>query len=233
MGGYSAFSYKAGTSFVHRMKAWKKILFIPVFNILIFSLDLRVAAIFILLQFVLFFCLRFTLREQLADLVPVLWYGIFLYLLGILGGTFARYGQELEQNPDFLASLWESCIATVYDRKTHSLVLKFLACNQSASLMFKTSTSLELKEGIESIEIAIRRFLPVKKEPSFSMVISMFINFIPAVFKIWSQLKRAWLARNGRVTVTMYLVLFPVLFSVGLKYASDTARAILSRSSRF
>ncbi len=228
MGGYSAFSYKAGNSFVHGMKAWKKILFIPAFNILVFSLDLRVAAVFILLQFVLFFCLKFTVREQFADLVPVVWYGIFLYMLGIAGIFFSTL--NMADGEGCLEVLRHAVRVTMSDRKTHSLVLKFFACNQSASLMFKTSTSLQLKEGIEGIELAVRRFLPVKKEPSFSMVISMFINFIPAVFKMWNQLKRAWLARNGRNSVRMYFVLFPVLFSVGLKYASDTARAILNRS---
>ena len=95
--------------------------------------------------------------------------------------------------------------------------------------MFKTSTSLELREGIEKIELFIRKFLPCKKESKFATVVSMFINFIPAVFKMWAQLKRAWFARGGKVSLKMYLALFPVLFSLGLKYSMDTAKAILIR----
>ncbi len=95
--------------------------------------------------------------------------------------------------------------------------------------MFKTSTSLELREGIETIELKIRKVLPCSKKPRFAIVVSMFINFIPAVFKIWNQLKRAWFARGGKYNLRMFLALFPVLFSIGLKYAFDTTKAVLIR----
>ena len=68
MANYSAFSYKAGKSFVHKLPSQVKILFIPLFNIAIFSLDWHIAASFILIQFILFCFLRFTLKEQLTDL---------------------------------------------------------------------------------------------------------------------------------------------------------------------
>ncbi len=230
MNNYSAFSYKAGSSFVHKTPAWEKLLFIPLFNILVFSLDYRVSIIFIILQFILLFCLKFSLKEQITDLTPVLWYAVFLYILGIISGTYFEFTKS--QEAVFFSSLRQALTDVLNDEKTHAHVIKFLACNQSASLLFKTSTSLQLKEGIEIIELFIRRFLPVKKDPSFSIVISMFINFIPAVFKIWNQLKRAWIARNGKNSLKMYLVLFPILFSVGLKYAADTTKAVLNRSNR-
>ncbi len=224
MNNYSAFSYKAGHSVFHRMSAWCKILLIPVFNIAVFSLNWKFAAVFVGIQFITFFCLRFTLKEQLTDLTPVLWYGIFMYLIDLISGTYIGFA-ELGLADSFLSAL-KKCL---YDEKTFSTIVKFFACNQSAALMFKTSTSLELREGIETIELKIRKVLPCSKKPRFAIVVSMFINFIPAVFKIWNQLKRAWFARGGKYNLRMFLALFPVLFSIGLKYAFDTTKAVLIR----
>ena len=249
MANYSAFSYKPGKTFVHRLPSQLKILFIPIFNIIIFSLDWHVAAAFILIQFILFCFLKFTLKEQLTDLTPVIWYAIFMYLIGFCseiyinltsGSLFANGFLETMQDikpADLLSSILQAVKTTFSDEKTLNFVVKFCACNQSASLMFKTSTSLELKQGIESIEIKIRKFLSFRWktkndseiEPKFSVVISMFINFLPAVFKIWNQLKKSWKARNGKTSLRMYLVLLPVLFSVGLKYAANSAKAVCIR----
>ena len=57
----------------------------------------------------------------------------------------------------------------------------------------------------------------------------MFLNFIPMVTKIWTQAQKAWFARGGKKSIKMYLSLLPVLFSVGMKKAWNTARAIESR----
>lgn len=225
MCSYSAFSYKAGRSFFHRLPAWIKIIFIPSFNIAVFSLNWRFGAVFVVLQFVLFCFLHFTLREQTADMSPVLWYGVFLYFINLLSGTYINYAHA-GLTGGFVMAV-KDCL---HDEGTFSTVIKFWACNQSASLMFKTSTSLELREGIEKIESAIRRFLPCKKETRFASLVSMFINFIPAVFKLWNELKRAWFVRGGKHSFRMYFSLFPVLFSVGLKYASDTTKAVLIRN---
>ena len=58
---------------------------------------------------------------------------------------------------------------------------------------------------------------------------ALLVNFIPAVFALWQQLSRAWLARGGKRSLRMVLVIIPVLFFVGLKYAADTTKAVLNR----
>ena len=50
------------------------------------------------------------------------------------------------------------------------------------------------------------------------------------VTKIWAQAQRAWFARGGKKSIKMYLTLLPVLFSVGMKKAWNTSRAIEVRS---
>ena len=213
-----AFSYKAGKSFLHHMPCKYKVVFIPLFNIAIFSLPWYVAALAILIQGILFFALRFTVKEQITDFMPVIFYALFIYLINIF--------------TSFDGSVLSTIKKGLGDQKTAVLVLRFFACVQSASLMFKTSTCFQIREGIEEIEIFIRRFLPCKKEAKFALSISLFINFIPTVFKLWNQLKKAWLVRGGKNNPKMYLVLIPALFSLGLKHSYNTSRAISIRQAQ-
>ncbi|MBQ3670319.1 MAG: hypothetical protein II921_02435 [Treponema sp.] len=222
------FSYKHGTSFVHKIPAWAKVLFIPLFNIIVFSFGWKVSVSCVLAQIALCFFLRFSPKEQLKDLTPVIFYAVCLYTLNIITQATASLiisKNDISSIPVLLSILKGS----FNDRETAGLLVKFTACVQSASILFKTSTSLQLREGIEKIECAVRRFLPCKKEALFAETISSFINFIPAVFKIWNQLCRAWIVRSGKKRLSMYLILLPVLFSECLKYALNASRAITNR----
>lgn len=207
-------SYKAGVSFLHKCPAWIKILFIPVMNILFLCLPIYFALGLIAVQFVIACVLRFTLREQLADLKPVLWYAAFVVLMDVLmcGGSGKFNFVEVFS--------WDNQKETVF------LLVKIFSVLQSASLVFKTSTSLEMREGIWTIEKAVRKFLHLKEKNIVTDTVSMFLNFIPMVSKIWEQSVRAWVARGGKKGVKMYLKLLPVLFFVGMKKAYNAARAM-------
>ena len=209
---YSAFQYKYGNSFLHRCPAWIKILIIPALNILFFCLPPYFAAGLIVFQTILAFCLHFTFREQLADLRAVLYYACLLVFVKIVAFLFSG---------DF--SNWRLWIAG--EKSTLFMLLKLFCVMQSASLVFKTSTSLEIREGVGTIEYAICRKRVITDG------IFLFVSFIPAVSKIWQQSKRAWKARGGKGGVKMYIVLLPVLFSVGMKEAYNKARAVCIRRS--
>ena len=199
---------------MHKCPAWIKILFIPVMNILFLCLPIYFALGLIAVQFVIACVLRFTLREQLADLKPVLWYAAFVVLMDVLmcGGSGKFNFVEVFS--------WDNQKETVF------LLVKIFSVLQSASLVFKTSTSLEMREGIWTIEKAVRKFLHLKEKNIVTDTVSMFLNFIPMVSKIWEQSVRAWVARGGKKGVKMYLKLLPVLFFVGMKKAYNAARAM-------
>jgi len=208
---YSLFSYKKGSSFLHRCPAWCKILFIPVINILFLCLPPLFSIVLIGLQIILAFSLHFTVKEQLTDLKPVIYYAMLLVFVQLV--TWLGMGAGLEALKERFS--WES------ERETVWLLVKIFAVMQSASLVFKTSTSLELREGVGKI---------FGQKSVITNAISMFLNFIPMVGKIWDQSKRAWIARGGKQGVKMYLVLLPVLFSVGMKKAYNAARAVSIRT---
>ena len=194
MGVNTSFCYKQGNSFLHKCPAWIKILFIPVISILVFKLPAPVSAGLFAAQVILSFCLHFTLKEQLYDLRAVLYYAVILFFIKLAGAIFFK-------SYDFLPSL--------------IMLLKLLCVMQTASIVFKTSTSLQLREAFG-------------KNP-VSQALALFICFIPLVSKNWELTKRAWIARGGKKSLRMLVVLLPVLFSVGMKQAYNSARALSIR----
>lgn len=213
---YTSFSYKQGSSFLHRCPAWIKICLIPFVSISVFYLPPFFAIGLLVLQSLVAFFLRFTLREQLADLKAVLYYGLFVIFAKLIGvfATSEKF-QIIELLKNFITS----------EKETWLLLLKLLCVMQSASLIFKTSTSLQIRGGLEKIEKAIRR----KDKAPLAQTLSIFICFIPQVSKNWEQAVRAWKARGGKKSIRMLLVLLPVFFSVGMKQAYNSARAISIR----
>ncbi len=208
---YSFFSYKKGNSFLHKCPSWIKIIFIPFINILFFCFPPEFSFILIILQIFLAFCLKFSVREQIEDLKPIFFYAILLLFFQIFLCFFSD---------DFLTNLklqfnWKQQKETIF------LLLKLFSIMQTSSLVFKTSTSLELREGISKI---------FGQKSVFTNAISMFLNFIPMISKIWQQSKLAWKIRGGKHGIKMYFVLLPILFSVGMKKAYNLAKAVQIRN---
>ncbi len=214
---HSLFRYKAGNSALHRLPAWIKILIVPALNLIFFFLPVPVIAGCIFLQCVAARAAGFSFKEQLEDMRPLLYYAVLLYCTQFLTLSFS-------------AGALSGFKAAVTNPTTLIMLGKLFCIIQSASLMFKTSTSLEIREGIGTIESAIRRYLPCSKKNSFTNTLSLFVCFIPMVHTIWEQTKRAWIARHGKQSIKMYATLIPVLFSVGMKKAYNSAKAILARS---
>ena len=194
----TAFSYKAGTSIIHRCPAWIKILLLPVLSVVFFKLPVTACAVFLAAILLLQLVLKFTLREIFSDVKLVLYYAIILIIFR---------GKELIP-----------------------MLLSLLCMLQLASLIFRTSSSLQLREGFETIELTIRKVLHLKPVAPVANALALFTSFIPLVAKNWSQCKRAWKARGGKNSIKMYVVLLPVFFSVGMKQAWSTARAVSARA---
>ena len=230
-----AFSYKAGSTFVHKIPPVVKILLIPSINILIFSLPFEFSLGFLIFQAALAFVLHFTLREQLRDLRPVLYYAVILYATSFIAQFCTAFFARAEEAGEWGTALtWQealksSFIITCSNTETCKMLVKLFCVMQSASILFKTSTTLQIREGIGTIESAIRRILPVSKKNTFTDTIALFICFIPMVYKNWELSKRAWFARGGKSGIKMMKSIFPVFFSVGIKQAYNAARAVAIR----
>ena len=223
----TAFSYKAGNSIIHRCPAWIKILLIPALSIAIFKLPPLFSVILVIAQLVLAGLLRFTIREQLRDFRAVLYYALFLLfarLISVMAGL-VQAGGRLSIS-DFLL-----------EKESLIMLLKLFCLMQTASILFRTSTTLQLREGLEKMELTLRRPFTSRQRQTnaptpVAQTLALFLCFIPQVSKIWQQTVRAWKARGGRTSLRMYTSLLPVLFSVGMKQAYNSARAITIRTVR-
>ena len=212
----SLFNYKIGNTFLHRCPVWCKLLFIPVISILVFCLPPQICLALIIVQLLLALSLRFSLLEIISDLRPVFFYFFILLIVEIFSVIF-------EILPFFVSSDLNSIKISLINhfswelqKNTVFMLMKILCLFQTTSLMFKTSTQLQIKECFENI-----KFLS-----GFALVLSMFINFIPMTSKMWKQIQKAWIVRGGKKGIKMYVTLLPVLFSVGMKKAWNMSRAI-------
>lgn len=232
----TAFSYKQGSSFLHRCPAWVKILLLPLISLSIFYLPPYFALALIALQTLVSFLLHFTVREQTRDLKAVFYYAVFLILVKIIGSLAAAISDGTLSAFE-LAAFPQTVLAfLISEKETWLLLLKLFCIIQTASLIFKTSTSLQIREGLEAMELAVRKcfhFKPLvdgRPNAPVAQAVSLFICFIPQVSKNWQQAERAWKARGGKKSPHMFIVLLPVFFSVGMKQAYNSARAISART---
>ncbi len=214
---YSLFSYKPGNSWLHCCPAWIKILLIPILNIVFFNLPFYFSAGLIVVQLGIACSLHFTIGEQMEDCKPVAYYAVLLYATRFIGLAVSY-------------KIPRAAVLCFSDITVAIMLIKLLCIMQSASLIFKTSTSLEIREGIGTIETCVRSILPVSKKNTATDTVALFVCFIPMVHAIWMESKRAWHARHGRQSIKMYATLLPLLFSVGMKKAYNSAKAIAARS---
>jgi biotin transport system permease protein/energy-coupling factor transport system permease protein len=165
----------------------------------------------------------------------VIYYAILLVIAKIIGSLAQAISSSTLYWPDFYQFVFIARSFFIAEKETWLLLLKLFCVMPSASLVFKTSTSLQLREGLEKIELTIRKFLHLKTKKTgaqkapVAQTLSIFICFIPQVSKNWQQSTRAWKARGGKKSLRMLVVLLPVFFSVGMKQAYNSARAISIR----
>ena len=220
------FTYKSGNSLLHKTPAWVKLIIIPFLNIVVFLTPWQAVLTLVILQFIAGFLLAFSFKEQVSDVKPVIFYAVILFSFRFITMGVQEFAVSKLIDLNFIKNLF---IKTFDDKEILMLLLKLFCVMQGASLLFRTSTSLQLREGLASIEHSIRKVLPVSKKNKISNTVSMFVCFIPMVNELWLQSKKAWFARGGKRGIKMYKNLLTVIFSVGMKKAYNTARAVAIR----
>ncbi len=104
-----------------------------------------------------------------------------------------------------------------------------------AQLIFESTSSLQIKDALESIQNIIAAVLPPVKKLNPALVISLAINFIPMVFATWNRVNLACRARTSTRhglagTVKNAFTQLSALFSCLLHQAETTRMALLNRS---
>ena len=211
----SLFSYKYGNTFLHRTPAWCKLIFIPVVSIFIFCFPPYVCIGLIFVQLLLALFLRFSFSEILNDLRPVFYYALILLFVKILSVGSQLIMLLFNSEPFSIKTFLLSNFSWETEKPTVILLMKIFCLMQTTSIMFKTTTALQIRECFKSFD-----------------ALSMFISFIPITSRLWTQTKKAWFARGGKKGIKMYIFLLPVLFSTGMKKAWNMARAVQVRTTQ-
>lgn len=173
------FSYRQGTSILHKMPALFKIPLLFILNALVFFLP---AAYCVSYALVCTVCARyagFSFKQQLYDLKPVAGYALLLLCAHALS--------EALGTPGDIGDLG-------------AFVLKLICAVQTTSLFFNTTTSLELKQALEKI-------LPKTAAISFTLFL-VFIPLLFSVWAQAQRAWKARAGKNGIKKLFVLLPVF-------------------------
>jgi biotin transport system permease protein/energy-coupling factor transport system permease protein len=221
------FRYKRGRSVCHRLPAPVKLALMLCVAVTVMLLPLTAVCAGIALTAVLAGLCRFTLREQCADIKPACYYALFLFAVNFAANLYAA--RATGPGRDWLRAALPRADYVLYAAR-----LCFVM--QLSALLFRTTTSLQIKETLSAAETAVRAALKklpfarkITPDAKWAKHAALMLNFIPALFEIWEKLNRAYRARDGRGGLKKYRILLVALFALSFHCASEKARALAAR----
>ncbi|MCL2185096.1 MAG: energy-coupling factor transporter transmembrane protein EcfT [Treponema sp.] len=213
------FKYKTIKGPLHKLPAILKlfILILTSFFCMFFSSLWLLIGIF--LAVIIAFICKISLREQLTDFKPAVFYIILLYSLSVFSNIF-DYWDFLFPLNSFLIFLLIPQIDFIH------IIFKFILIIQLSALFFRTTSLIDIKEGLIFPFIGKK----IKRKFSFSENISLFLCFIPEIFQTWANINLSWKARAGKNGIKKIKALLFILIILSFEKASLKAKAIEARS---
>lgn len=216
------FNYKYGTSLLYRIDARIKIPAVFAAGYAVFSLPPVPCAVCITAVSIVSAASGFTPGEQFSQLRPAAYYAFLLYAVSLTG--------SIAGHAPFPSLLIPQAADII-------LVLRLILAVQFTGLLYRTTSPLALRTALEQAEDAFRRIFHLNSSDTdsslrFSEIFSLLLVFIPQVFGVWQEVFRAWKARNGRGSIRMLPVLFPVFISVCMKRSYLTSLALRNRQQQ-
>jgi biotin transport system permease protein len=198
----SVFKYKTIKGPLHKVPAIIKLLLLLPLSVFCMSLPSLWLGVGILFCVLTAFICGLSLQDQMTDFKPALFYAILMYALSVFSNLIDNF--RLMPNQYFTVFIPN----LEYLRITLRLVLIV----QISALLFRTTSPLEIREAVR-LEI-----------------LSLFLSFIPEIFKIWTSVNTAWKARGGKEGLGKIKTLMFVLISLSFEKAALKANALAARS---
>lgn len=228
-GTFSIFKYKTVKCSLHKLPAIAKLfLFLP---LCIFCLSLTPLYLTagIITAFIFAALCRFSLHEQITDLKPALYYAVLMYALSVFSAFF--------ENWKLFTSHEITSFAFLPNNDYLRITLRLVLIIQLSAFVFRTTSSLEIREALRSMEKRILSILPfigerLATQSRFVESVSLFLCFIPEIFTNWSSINLAWKARGGRQGIRKIKTTVFILISVSMEKAALKAKALEARSAR-
>lgn len=200
--GDSLFRVRPGHSPLHRIPAAVKILAVFAGGFLVFRLPAAGAACFGSGLAACGLICGVRARDLARDLAPGFVYAVFLWMADLVAVAFGASG-----------GVWPPRPATVL------FAARLLAALVLSSLLFRTTSTLALREGVD-------RLVP---RGGFALALGLMLGFIPRIFGVRAGLVRAWRARGGRAGLRRLAALLPPLLALSLRRAGETGQALRAR----
>lgn len=114
--------------------------------------------------------------------------------------------------------------------------IRFFITTLFAQVIFETTSVLEIKEALESLENILAKIFPPIKKLNLALIISLSINFIPQIFSTWNKVKTASKARSNTKNQTLVTIVktslqeLQTLLSCLLYQAETKRQALINRS---
>ena len=225
----SIFKYKIIKGPLHKLPALLKLILLFIFSVFCIILAVPGLAAGVITVIIAAFLCGLSINDQLTDLKPAALYIIILYAFSVIANLTDYIRLENQNSSLFIPSsapYWTLCTAeAVCTAKAVCsvlipysgylrLALRLVLIVQMSALVFRTTSSLEIREAV--------RF----------DTITLFISFIPEIFKTWSGIDLAWKARGGRPGIRKIKTLVFILISCGFEKAAVKARALEARNRK-
>jgi len=226
----TVFKYKTVRGPLHKVPAMLKLfLLLPLCGFSMSLAPVWLGAGIIAAVVAAFVC-GFTLREQTTDLRPAVFYAVVMYALSVFSTTLENWNKM---------PLFELAAAALVPRQDYLRVCLSLALVvQLSALLFRTTSSVEIRDGLNAMERFVRSVLSrlpflgkrVTLRPSFAENIALFLSFVPEIFATWTGFNLAWKARGGKQGANKVKTLMFVLISLSFEKAALKARALEARA---
>ena len=225
----TVFGYKTVKGPLHKLPAMLKLfLLLPLSGICISLAPLWIASGITAAAITAFLC-KFTLREQLTDIKPAAFYALVMYGLSVFS--------TLLDNWKFLPPGELAVSAFIPQADFLRAALSLALVVQLSALLFRTTSSTEIRDGLNAVERFIRNALSrlpflgkrITLRPRFAENITLFLCFIPEIFESWASINLAWKARGGRNGLAKIKTIVFVLISLSFEKAALKAKALDAR----
>ena len=219
----AVFKYKTVKCPLHKLPAMVKLfILLPLSGFCMSLSPCWLLAAIVVLILTAFLC-RFTFREQITDLKPAAFYALLMYALSVFSTLLENWKG---------ITLRDLTAALIPRGEFLRIALSLAVVLQLSALLFRTTSSVEIREGLNAIERFIRKGFSRQTsftETSFAENITLFLCFIPEIFTTWSSFDLAWKARGGKNGLAKIKTLCFVLISLSFEKAALKSKALEAR----
>ena len=212
-------TFAAGTSFLHRLPAWIKIMFLLATGPAVMLSPAVVWIPFSMLTAAAAMSCGQTRKGIPAAAKAYLAYFLIFYMASLISGISGGVS-----GTEFPAVLIPAKNDILQSARLFSALL-------SASAVYTTTSPVQIAETIGKTAAFMTEKGKTAKPGTAAVSLSLLLVMIPAVFDVWNEVSAAWKARGGKNGIRKAVILMPVFLNLCLDKADRISDAARNRSS--